>query len=872
MMLSLIAPFLSFSTTAMASRRLDISSLLCDDAQPSFSPLDALVHAATEERKRLGAVDDTQTRRHPIPPFSADSRPAPPNDPHVARSPAVSPQLARYHIEDAQRMHQPQQPHYLQRARPHHDNLVLQEPSPTSHYPQSQHYRQSSREIPHSSSLEADRRRREVERMQEQQRMQELQFQRLNQEQERAYRAHTQELDWRRREEDHLRAADFERHLRETERREAERQHEQQQQQQQQLQHQQHQYQRQLDELRREAERKREVERELEERRLLERAQEAERLKDIDRQRGAEEQRAPKRRSFSTQDSPFPHYVDNPIITPAAVATTHTSSISHLISHNPDSLQIRHSTSSISPDSSAPSILPTAHDDQRPYKRGRYSLSPVRPIPDDQERIARERERMVVGELGYGRVDSPVPGPPAVPRRPGSGHNQARKAVAVADLLTDKEPPPARPDSRNAHRIINPTSRRSPPGSHIGRAKAARKSDESRREQHIPPPPPKEPAHSPILPEQTKIKEEAKIKQEPKPNRPRRVSDEIRRTPTVDDSRQKKSVKEALQPAPVPPPPPPPPKLQPGSSKTNQQDDAHEYFLQQYDELPAPATKSAPLHMPSPAPHPITTNPTTTTTPSLHNIKSPSATQQQQKALTPITAAVALERELEDLVASPTPSRTATVISVVVPKVEKREESDDMDLAFDELVDTLEDGDKKDFGNGMEVDVDSELLSLVDDRPPPPTHIEDSARRASGSSTLTSPISTGHASNAAQQFTPSVTVKQQQQVQRTVSDSHPTSKSIKTTSPVLTASLPSAILVARQTSGRATSDRDSMPPPATTTKGGTKKAAERASSAVPPELTSTASTAATTTTTKKKKETTSKVRLCCVISLLGPLY
>lgn len=488
-------------------------------------------------------------------------------------------------------------------------------------------------------------------------------------------------------------------------------------------------------------------------------------------------------------------------------------------------------------------------------------MSPVRPIPDDQERIARERERMVVGELGYGRVDSPVSGPPAVPRRPGSGHNQPRKAVAVVDLLTDKEPPPppqvARPDSRNAHRIINSTSRRSPPGSHIGRAKAARKSDESRREQHIPPPPPKEP---PILAEQTKIKEEPNIKQEPKPNRPRRVSDEIRRTPTVDDSRQKKPVKEA----PPGPPPPPPPKLQPGSSKTKKQDDAHEYFLQQYDELPAPATKSAraePLHMPSPAPHPITTNPTTTTTPSLHNTKSPSATQ-QQKALTPITAAVALERELEDLVAPPTSSRTVTVMSVAIPKVEKREESEDMDLAFDELVDTLEDSDKKDVGNGMEVDVDSELLSLVDDRPPPPTHVEDSSRRASGSSTLTSPISTSQVSNVAHSpFTPSVTAKQQQQVQRTTSDGHPTSKSIKTTSPVLTALLPSAISVPRQTSGRATSDRNSMPPPATTTKGGMKKAAERASSVVPPEPTSTASTAATTTTTKKKKETTSKVRL-----------
>src|SRR6266511_3240006 len=164
----------------MASRRLDISSLLCDDSQPSFSPLDALVQAATEERKRLSAVDDSQSHRHQIPPFSADTRAAPTNDHRVARSPAVSPQLARYHTEDTQRIRQPQQPHYQQRTRHHHDNLVLQEPSHSPHYSQFQHHRQSSREIPHSSSLEADRRRREVERMQEQQRMQELQYQRLN--------------------------------------------------------------------------------------------------------------------------------------------------------------------------------------------------------------------------------------------------------------------------------------------------------------------------------------------------------------------------------------------------------------------------------------------------------------------------------------------------------------------------------------------------------------------------------------------------------------------------------------------------------------------------------------------------------------------
>ncbi len=57
----------------------------------------------------------------------------------------------------------------------------------------------------------------------------------------------------------------------------------------------------------------------------------------------------------------------------------------------------------------------------RPIKKRRYSESPTRRIPDDKERIARERDKMLVGELGYGRTDSPVAGPspppPASPPR-----------------------------------------------------------------------------------------------------------------------------------------------------------------------------------------------------------------------------------------------------------------------------------------------------------------------------------------------------------------------------------------------------------------------------------------------------------------------
>lgn len=815
----------------MASRRLDISSLLCDDSQSTFSPLDVLVHAATEERKRLGAVDEP---RHP-PSFLQDSKPVN-NDHHVVRSPLSSPTLSRYAVDDTQRIHPSQQHLYLQRSRTHHDNLILPEQ-------QQQHRRQSSREIDHSSFQpghlhrvqEPEQHRRRVE---EQQRIHELEFQR-QQDLERAIRA--QEFERRRREEDRLRA--LEHQQREHERREVDRL----QQYQQQLLLEEHKQrweaERQREELRqleraREAERQMEIERQREaaERQQQQRQLEAERLREFDR-REAEPKRRSSHLSQDINELQYPQlFPEKHSNNPSPV------SIPHFISHpSPDPLQIRRSATSNSPDSSSASITPSLRDDLRPVKKRRYSESPSRPMPDDQDRIARERERMLVGELGYGRTDSPVAGTSAAPRRPSTGLNHARQSVAVADLLADKEPGPSLslllpspPQPRDTHRIISPTGRRSPPGSQVGRAKAARKSDEylaSLKEQ-LAPPPPKEL-------DIAKVKEEPNIKQEPKSShqRLRHVSDEIR-TPTVDESRPKKAaIKEA---PPLLPLPPPPPKISPLPPRIKLQDDAHEWFLHQYDEDPSPLPSSRP----EPSPMPSSSSLPNTIT---HAPKSPSTSQ---KALTPITAAVALERELEDLVSTPFAPSVSTL------KVTKQEESDDMDLAVDlavtELVETMENDDRKHVG--MEVDVEDELLSLVDDRPPPPaqlTHLASSARRARAPS-LSASGSHTHGPTGVVKPPPAT-----QPIHRSLSD-HLQPPPPTTASQGSTAAVPSGGSVARQTSARAMSDRDSMPPPTTTAKGGsTKKGAERADSVVPPEPTLTKST-----TGKKKKEVTAKVCKC----------
>ncbi|KAF8168059.1 hypothetical protein B0H34DRAFT_684045 [Crassisporium funariophilum] len=748
----------------MASRRLDISSLLCDDSQPAFSPLEALVQAATEERRRLTATDDP---------------------------PALSPQLARHHYEEAQRQrhHQEQQ------------QLHAQELERRRRIQEAQHLEEQRQfEIRRQHEIEHERRQRAAAfgSFDRQRAEQQLAFEQAQEERLREEEHHKRALEQQRQRENYQRDVERARLL-DLERarvvEERQREFQRQQQEAEQLERLHAERRRELERHREEGERIREVER-------IARQQEALRIHEMQqRQRNIEAQ----------------HRLHEPITT-----SPHPPSISHLISHpphrKPDSNQIKLLTSPISPDH--PSMPQYHHEDSRPIKKRRYSESPTRPIPDDRERIAREREKMVVGELGYGRIDSPVAGPSTAPRRPGSGHGHGRKSVAVSELLVDKERPTTASRSDSRDRVVSPLGRRSPPGSQIGRAKAARKSDE-----HIPReiqlPPPRDPLPSEL--EIKKVKEEPKLKEDSKPPRHRTNSDE--------EVRPRKITKDPIS-TPAPPPPPPLPPLSTTriqSPSKPEHDDAHEFFLQSFEEDPSPtiSCRPEPPRSPSPSASPVTSF---LPVPTAQSVKSPPP---PPRVLTPITAAVALEQELEDLVSKPT-----TITTTAITTVKKQPDMDmdlDVDLAVTELVaETLEGDDVKQDLVGMEVDVEDELLSLVDDRPPPASI--NMSRRASGPSSA-SGSSSSHGSAA---ITTATVAKQPPPPLRSIVDARHTSPTISASS--------SATLVSpavRHPSTRPASERGSMPPPATTNMGsGAKKIVERAGSVVP---------------AKKKKEIATKV-------------
>ena len=769
----------------MASRRLDISSLLCDDNPPNFSPLDALAQAATEERRRLTVTE-------PSPRF------LPPG--------TLSP---RY--EDDQRIHRQRQ-----QQQQHHDHILLQ--------PLHQ-----SQDIDQRHALDMDRRRRiqdaELQkRMEDQQRAQEFAIQR-----DRAFQLERRHDPYDRHREDHFRIQEErQRDLAAAYQREVERARE-------------------LDRqreiaLQRELERQREVEKR---ERELEIQREVERLRGIERQRDIESQRDLEliQRHQQFHDPPLrfhDHRIPSPIIT-----SPHPPSISHLISHPPprksDPGQVKPLNSPIHTDPS----LHHSTDDIRQVKKRRYSDSPTRPIFNDKEHITREREKMVVGELGYGRIDSPIAGPSTAPRRPGSGHGQGRKSMPVSELLLDKPTPTSQSDLRD--RLVSPLGRRSPPGSQIGKAKAARKSDEHVHKEILLPPPPLPPSLSIELDvkkhkEETKTREMPKVKEEIRPREMPKVKEEIRSREEVKFKEEPKSRegtksreakedakptrhrvlqediqhKKAVTSAPIPAPPPPPAKIQ--LPFKTPQDDAHEWFLQQYED-PSPTTSSRPEppHSPSPS-----LSPATSTLP----VCGPRSPPSSQKVLTPITAAVALEQELEELVSEPPPPTSST------PANKKQDPDDtDMDLDVDQAVTELvaetldgEDVKREHEHSGMEVDVEDELLSLVDDRPAMNNSINMTRRTSTSSSSYVTVSGTG---TAAKQLPPL----------RSVGDA-------PHTSPTVSASSSTTLIspAARHPSTRPTSERGSMPPPATTNTAGVSKK----SSAAP---------------AKKKKEPTPKVRL-----------
>ncbi|KAG5648028.1 hypothetical protein DXG03_007063 [Asterophora parasitica] len=459
----------------------------------------------------------------------------------------------------------------------------------------------------------------------------------------------------------------------------------------------------------------------------------------------------------------------------------------------------------------------TAEPSVHTNKKRRYSDSPSQSqlhslSVEEQERLHREREKMVTSGLGYGRPEPAVNAVSAGPKKPGSGHGHSRKPMTLAALMSPDSSRervhvtsadvPATESLRDGHPVRSPPGRRSPPGSQSGRAKAARKSEEVDRNLHD--------LTSHAVPEKPRLVEKEETKKTP--HRP--VTDVPATATSAIGTGPPKPKLRPPPPAPPPPPPPPPPLKA-------TEDDAHEWFLEHFDEVNAPAASE-----PSPPRAPPTPPAPTSLAPSARHLSgSPAPKKRTPTPTTMPEAAVALEQELEDLIADPEPP-----VSKTEPDMDM-----DVDLAVTELVaKTLEADDTKVEDTGMEVDVEDELLSLLDDRPA-------SSRRPATKAATPTPTPGPSTSK------PLAPLRTASNGGRHASPSGP---------PVVSAASPSGLLppAVRPSSTRPTSERGSMPPPTSVAPGRGKekedKPAERMGTSAP--------------SAKKKKEQASKVR--CVAS------
>ncbi|TFK77058.1 hypothetical protein BDN72DRAFT_24762 [Pluteus cervinus] len=298
------------------------------------------------------------------------------------------------------------------------------------------------------------------------------------------------------------------------------------------------------------------------------------------------------------------------------------------------------------------------------------------------------------------------------PRRPGSGYDRRqsggpepsiidRQRISVAALSAVT--PEFR--GREPHRL----PRRSPPGSLIGRAKAARKLEEveainiiasPQPVQHIQPiKQPEPPSHQSFLSRPAPSSSSAPL-----------------RTSPVLPSPSTSSLPTMIQ-VPLRPPSPPPPRLPslpPPQTTVRHQDkpqrsapprevashrskrdgdDAHSWFLEQ---LPGPDPSPSTLRRPSPPVSPKA------------QIMTPILKYTSPIVSTMPDAATALEEELEALLPSNKAREEASSEMLV-----------DDDQVVDQLVAEALEEEKSDEA-AMEVDVDNELLSLVEDGPSQP--------------------------------------------------------------------------------------------------------------------------------------------------------
>ncbi|KAG5342431.1 hypothetical protein C0989_002266 [Termitomyces sp. Mn162] len=531
------------------------------------------------------------------------------------------------------------------------------------------------------------------------------------------------------------------------------------------------------------------------------------------------------------------------------------------------------------PPLSAPPF-PQAAGDSVPHssKRRRYSEVSV----EEQERIQREREKMVTGDLGYGRPEPIINSGNPGPSRPDSSHGQGRKHLGLVELMTpidesyraqpvtgsvtverlrpevqtqkvlqgarreaelregglpqgssletntqgvmpegregslhlstphdgksrDSSPP------EGGSRLITPHRRRSPPGSQSGRALAAKKTEEVELSLHDLLPQAPEPIQPLEIERKSPLQEREKTAlHESKPVSVQKMTTSLEKDtkpifvekeghPVITEKETKKRTPSQTMVDHSTLAEPRPSKKQRtvsvASAPKAAEEDAHEWFLEHFDDYNEPRQSrllSPREHSPPARPSP----------PSRHSSRA--RTHTPTPSAIP-DAADALEQELEELLPDP-------------PQISKVEPME-VDLVTELVAETLDADDAKIEDVGMEVDVEDELLSLLDDQPTSRRTITKSAKVPP--STVKPPPPSG--SSGGRHISPSGM------------------------SPV---SVPSPAThvppTGRSASARPASERESMPPPTSVTpvRGKEEKVTERASSSVAPN--------------KKKKDALSK--------------
>ncbi|KAF8626522.1 hypothetical protein AX15_004827 [Amanita polypyramis BW_CC] len=354
------------------------------------------------------------------------------------------------------------------------------------------------------------------------------------------------------------------------------------------------------------------------------------------------------------------------------------------------------------PMTSQPSHKSAVSEGLPPSKKRRHSNSPLLTTVAIQNtegsRPSNFYEQISSVETRVSETASPaVPPPIAVMVGPSIPCRPAHDVRKQPPLPMDQ---PVR--ERESHKVVSALGRRSPPGSAVGRAKAAKKVDEMERSLR-----------------------EAGKKEPSTPHLPRNtlassVSSGIVSSETVRGEERKLSA-------------------MPGSTKAKHED-THEWFLQQFDKSPSPPPSQdfhPAVSLSDPASVPPVTSvpaPIPNTTERLVLLDNQGQSSSPPRMSEDVVAA--LEQELEELLAEPdeTPENKMDV---------------DIDRAVTQLVsDTLNNGqgeeeeeeshtDRQDT-DLTEADVDIELLRLVDDQLAPPVADEQQSEVAGRIASLVS--------------------------------------------------------------------------------------------------------------------------------------